>query len=129
MAKLYAEECRKLCYDQVFTDDWGNVVGIVEGTEAGPVIMYNGHMDHVDIGDVSEWEGYDPYGGEVDVCEIENEMRNGFDFTECIHGRAAADVKAGIACQIYSSGFFTSALAMERRCFWPPEKLVPSWAT
>ena len=102
VAKLYAEECRKLCYDQVFTDDWGNVIGIVEGTEAGPVIMYNGHMDHVDIGDVSEWEGYDPYGGEVDVCEIENEMRNGFDFTECIHGRAAADVKAGIACQIYS---------------------------
>lgn len=104
VAALYADECRKLGFDEVFTDEWGNVTGIVRGTEEGPTIMYNGHMDHVDIGDVSEWEGYDPYGGQIDICEIENEMRTGVEMAECIHGRAAADVKAGIACQIYSGG-------------------------
>jgi putative selenium metabolism hydrolase len=33
---------------------------------------------------------------------MENQDRDGYEMTEVIHGRAAADVKAGGACQIYS---------------------------
>ena len=51
VAKLISEEMQKLGYDEVFTDEWGNVIGIVKGSEAGPTIMYNGHMDTVPIGE------------------------------------------------------------------------------
>lgn len=82
----------------------GNVVGIVRGTEEGPTIMYNAHMDHVSPGDINNWEGYNPYGGEIDVCEVDNQEKTAKEIVECIHGRGASDVKAGEAVQIYSGG-------------------------
>lgn len=102
VSEIFLQELQKLGYDEAFRDDWGNIVGIVHGTEDGPTIMYNGHMDHVDVGDPSEWGGYDPYSGVIDVDEMENEARDTLEKTEVIHGRAAADTKCGIACQIYS---------------------------
>ena len=102
VADLYLAEMEKLSFDRYFRDRWGNVIGIIEGTEPGPNIMYNAHLDHVDTGDYSEWGGYDPYGAEIDINEMENQDRNGYESVEVIHGRAAADVKAGGACQIYS---------------------------
>lgn len=102
VSEIFLAELQKLGYDEAFRDDWGNIVGIVHGTEDGPTIMYNGHMDHVDVGDPSEWGGYDPYSGVIDVDEMENEARDALEKTEVIHGRAAADTKCGIACQIYS---------------------------
>ncbi|WP_425801262.1 M20/M25/M40 family metallo-hydrolase [Desulfitobacterium sp. Sab5] len=102
VADLYLAEMEKLGFDRYFRDKWGNVIGIIEGTEPGPAIMYNAHMDHVDTGDYSEWGGYDPYGAEIDVNEMENQDRDGYESVEVIHGRAAADVKGGGACQIYS---------------------------
>lgn len=102
VSEIFLQELQKLGYDEAFRDDWGNIVGIVHGTEDGPTIMYNGHMDHVDVGDPSEWGGYDPYSGVIDVDEMENEARDALEKTEVIHGRAAADTKCGIACQIYS---------------------------
>ncbi|MGI6226857.1 MAG: M20/M25/M40 family metallo-hydrolase [Peptococcales bacterium] len=102
VADLYLKEMNKLGYDQVFRDDWGNVVGIIQGVEPGPTIMYNSHLDHVDPGDPSEWEGYDPYGGEIDVVEVDDQDRIKTELAEVIHGRAAADVKGGGATQIYA---------------------------
>lgn len=102
VADLILAELEKLGYDEVFRDPWGSVCGIIHGTEPGPAIMYNGHMDHVDIGDPSEWHGYDPYGGVIDIDEMYNEAGDALEKAEVIHGRAAADTKSGIACQIYS---------------------------
>lgn len=102
VADLYLAEMEKLGFDSCFRDKWGNVIGIIEGTEPGPAIMYNAHLDHVDTGDYSEWGGYDPYGAEIDINEMENQDRDGYESVEVIHGRAAADVKGGGACQIYS---------------------------
>lgn len=104
VADLYIKEMKELGYDEVFRDDFGNVVGIINGEEDGRTIMYNSHLDHVDTGDLSEWGGYDPYGGEIDICEIFDQDQIKIEKTEVIHGRAAADVKVGGACQIYSGG-------------------------
>lgn len=103
VADLLLEEMKKLGYDQVFRDDMGNVVGIVEGNEDGPTIMYNSHMDHVSPGDANNWEGYDPYGAEIDICEVDDQNGN-LEKAECIHGRAASDVKGGEAAQVYAGG-------------------------
>ena len=46
--------------------------------------------------------------------------------------RAASVLKSRaekLSSKMYSSGRFTRALAMESRCFCPPEKLAPPWAT
>ena len=102
VADLYLAEMEKLGYDEVFRDSWGNVVGIIRGTQPGPTIMYNAHFDHVEPGDPAEWLGYDPYGAVIDVDLMENQDRTGTELTEVIHGRAAADVKGGGACQIYA---------------------------
>lgn len=102
VSEIIMAELQKLGYDEVFRDRWGSIVGIIHGTEAGPSIMYNGHMDHVDVGDPSEWMGYDPYSGVIDIDEMYNEAGDALEKTEVIHGRAAADTKCGIACQVYS---------------------------
>lgn len=85
-AAKVAASMERLGYDEVFTDAMGNVVGVIKGEGGGPSLMYNSHMDHVDPGEESAWEH--PYGGVV---------ADGF-----IHGRAASDVKCGLAAQIYA---------------------------
>ncbi|SMB92086.1 putative selenium metabolism hydrolase [Desulfonispora thiosulfatigenes DSM 11270] len=102
LAEVLLNKMAELKYDDFFRDDLGNIVGIIKGTEPGPTIMYNSHMDHVSPGNYSNWEGYDPYGGKIDICEISNQEKTLTELTECIHGRAASDVKAGHACQIYA---------------------------
>lgn len=87
LAQLTVKTMNELGYDEVFVDEMGNVVGIVKGEGSGPNMMYNSHMDHVSPGEESNWE-YPPYGGVVD---------GGY-----IHGRAASDVKCGMASQIYA---------------------------
>ncbi len=111
LADLDIEEMKKLGYDEVFRDEQGNVVGIVKGTLSGPTIMYNSHMDHVSPGDSANWQGYDPYGGEIDVCEADNQEKTVKELVECIHGRAASDVKCGEAVQIYAGGLIAKLKA------------------
>jgi len=101
-SEILLTELQKLGYDEAFRDDWGNIVGIVRGTEDGPAIMYNGHLDHVDVGDPSEWGAYTPYSGTIDMDEMYNEAGTALEKTEVLHGRGAADTKCGIACQVYS---------------------------
>ncbi len=115
VADLYLAEMKKLGYDEVFRDAWGNVIGVINGTESGPSILFNGHLDHVDTGDYSEWGGYDPYGAVIDRDEMYNQDMNGYEETEVIHGRAAADVKGGGATMVYAG----AALVALRRAGFP----------
>ena len=110
LADLNLQEMKRLGYDEVFLDDYGNVVGLIKGTEPGPTIMYNSHMDHVSQGDAVNWCGYDPYGGQIDICEVDSQDKMP-DTSECIHGRGASDVKAGEAVQIYAG-----ALLVKEAC-------------
>lgn len=104
VADLYLKEMEKLGYDEVFRDEMGNVVGIVKGEEEGPSIMYNSHMDHVSPGERAAWGKYDPYGGQIDICEVDSKNKDRTERTECIHGRGASDVKGGGAVQVYAGG-------------------------
>jgi putative selenium metabolism hydrolase len=96
--KAVAELCKaqmiQLGYDEVFIDGIGNVVGILRGSGEGCNVMFNSHMDHVDPGNEALWD-YPPYGGV---------MENGY-----IHGRAASDVKGGLAAQIYAGALLRQA--------------------
>ena len=94
VAELCESEMVRLGYDEVFIDGIGNVVGIIRGSGDGCNLMYNSHMDHVDPGNETLWD-FPPYGGI---------MEGGY-----IHGRAASDVKGGLAAQIYAGALLRQA--------------------
>lgn len=99
VAALVAEEMRCLGYDDVRTDQTGNVIGFIRATASsasGPhrSIMFNTHMDQVDVGDHTRWP-HQPFAAEV--------------VGEEIWGRGTSDLKAALACQVYSGALLKAA--------------------
>ena len=89
VAGLIRAEMERLGYDEVWVDDWGNVVGLLRGRSAGRTLMFNGHMDHVDPGDASDWP-YPPFGGEIHAGRL--------------WGRGSADMKGPLAAMVHAVG-------------------------
>jgi len=87
IAKIVASEMRELQYDSVKVDDFGDVVGTIEGSARGRTVIFDGHMDTVDPGDVRNWR-VDPYGAKV--------------ISNAIYGRGACDMKGGLASMIFA---------------------------
>ena len=79
--KKEMEDCG---FDEVFIDDYGSVIGRMGSGK--PRILYDGHIDTVDVGDPSKWD-FDPFKGKLE---------NGF-----VWGRGASDNKAAPVVQIY----------------------------
>ena len=104
VAKLYATEMETLGYDEVFTDQWGNVIGLIKGTEDGPTLMFNGHMDVVSPGDLDSWNNINPYGGLRNTSKMWDLSLSKEEEVEVIHGRGSSDMKGGCAAQIYAGG-------------------------
>jgi len=85
MAKLVVNEMRDLGYDEVRVDEVGNVLGRIEGRGEAPDLMFNTHLDHVDVGDPAGWP-HPPFGGEI--------------HDDRIWGRGAVDIKGPMAAQV-----------------------------
>lgn len=85
MAALVADSMRGLGYDTVSFDEVGNVLGCIRGEGRAPDLMFNTHLDHVDVGDPAGWP-HPPYGGEI--------------HTDRVWGRGAVDIKGPMATQI-----------------------------
>lgn len=92
-AQLTTLRLQELGYDEVLTDQVGNAVGILRGSDAGPTILFGSHLDCVDPGDRAAW-AHDPYGGDV---------RDGY-----LHGRGASDAKGALAAQIVAGHLLKS---------------------
>lgn len=73
---------RDLAFDEVRRDEAGNVLGIFRRGD-GPVVMMNGHLDTVPVGDVSLWP-HAPLSGTVADGRL--------------WGRGACDMKSALAC-------------------------------
>ena len=102
VAALIRTEMERLGYDEVWSDDWGNVVGLLRGQGTGRSVMFNGHMDHIDPGNPKEWL-YPPYGGGVHDGRL--------------WGRGSADMKGPLAAMIHAGG------ALAREGIRPPGDL------
>lgn len=88
-ANFVTEKMKSLGYANVTIDEMGNVHGRMKGKKSEKTILYNGHIDHVPPGDMSE-----PYSAKI---------RSGEEFGvqgEVIYGRGACDMKAGIVSMI-----------------------------
>lgn len=88
VAKLLQVKMLSLGYDEVTVDSVGNVIGCIRGGD-GPTLMLNGHMDHVDPGDLTGW-AHPPYGGDIVNGEI--------------WGRGCVDMKGPLAAMVYAGG-------------------------
>ncbi len=86
VAAILEGKLKRLGFDEVSRDKYGNVVGLYKGTGGGNNLMFNCHMDQVATGNVEDWQ-YPPYGGVVAEGHV--------------HGRGAADTKGAMAAQIY----------------------------
>lgn len=67
-------------FDEVKIDGLGNVIGRIGNGKK--ILAFDGHIDVVDLGNLSNWS-FDPLGGEI---------RDGF-----VHGRGTVDQKGGPA--------------------------------
>jgi putative selenium metabolism hydrolase len=90
VAAAISAEMQELGYDQVWTDEAGNMIGKINGGQ-GPVVLLNGHMDHVDPGPAEGWP-YPPFSGQI----VDGEL----------WGRGSVDMKGPVACMVYAASLF-----------------------
>lgn len=88
-AELMRAEMVALGYSDVHVDAVGNVLARVPGSGKAPAVMFNTHLDHVDVGDHDRWP-HPPYGGEI--------------HDDKVWGRGAVDIKGPLAAQVYGVG-------------------------
>ncbi len=85
VAQRVIKEMEALGYDEIMTDPYGNVIGKING-KGEKTILFEGHMDIVDVPTPKDWS-VDPFGGVI---------KNG-----CLYGRGSADMKSSLAAMIH----------------------------
>ena len=86
VARLLVEEMERAGFAEVTIDRMGNVIGRI-GPQEGPKLLYDAHMDTVDVGDPSAWKR-DPFAGEIQGGVL--------------YGRGACDMKGALAAMVYA---------------------------
>jgi succinyl-diaminopimelate desuccinylase len=87
-AKRVVSELKLLRFDEVWTDEIGNVMAHVKGKGRAPSIMLSSHLDVVEAGELAAWE-HPPFGGEIAGGSL--------------HGRGSLDCKGPLALQSYAA--------------------------
>lgn len=94
-AAIVVEQMKALGFDDVTTDEIGNVVGVLHGIENGPTLMLASHLDTVGTGSLSTWNE-SPWSGRIESGRL--------------HGLGAADCKGGVAAQVFAAGLIKRSL-------------------
>jgi len=85
LAKLVERKMLDLDYDDVYIDSLGNVIGVLGD---GPTtILFDSHMDTVDVNQPSDWQ-HDPFGGDI----IDGKL----------YGRGSVDMKGALAATVFA---------------------------
>ena len=88
VAELVVEQMRRLGFDTVEIDAAGNAVGVIEGAANGPTVLYDAHMDTVDVLPREAWK-HDPFAGEIEGDRI--------------YGRGSSDMKGALAAMVHAA--------------------------
>ncbi len=86
--ELFAAEMQRLNFDQVTVDETGNVVGVINGAQSGQTLLFDAHVDTVDVVPESAWQ-LDPFGATI--------------IGERMYGRGTTDMKGAAAAMVYAA--------------------------
>jgi putative selenium metabolism hydrolase len=81
-------EMQTLGFDQIYIDENGSVIGIIEGAHPGKTLLFDAHTDTVGIAPGVPWT-QDPFGAQV--------------VDDAIYGRGSADMKGALAAMVYAA--------------------------
>ncbi|MDT8898326.1 M20/M25/M40 family metallo-hydrolase [Thermanaerothrix sp. 4228-RoL] len=90
LADLVEARLRRLSFDHVERDTWGNVIASRQGYAPGPHLLFDAHMDVVAPGEATAWAGGDPYSGRLEGGRV--------------WGRGATDTKGSLAAMLIAIG-------------------------
>lgn len=94
VAKAVKEKMEQLGYDKILTSSLGDIIGVLGDGEKG--VLFDSHMDTVEVPDESEWK-FPPFSGHIEDGRI--------------YGRGTSDMKGSIVSTIYG-GFFAKKLGL-----------------
>lgn len=90
IASLIRDAMTSLGYDEVKVDRYGNVVGRIVLPTPGKRILFDGHMDHVDVSCPDKWT-VPPFSGTIKDNRV--------------YGRGASDMKGSLAAMILAAAY------------------------
>lgn len=93
VTEVIAAEMQRLGYDEIRTDEYGNLVGCIVGKRPGKTVVMDGHIDTVDISDRSRWT-HDPFAAEIVDGKI--------------YGRGTSDMKGAVSAMVTAAGQFAA---------------------
>lgn len=106
-AKILTEYFKSHGYDEVITDDYGNVIGHIRGKQPGPKVLFDGHMDTVPVTNEAEWL-YPPFGAEIHDGKIygrgTSDMKGALSAMACAGATFAEKTDKNFAGDIYVAG-------------------------
>ncbi len=88
VVKEIAAQMTRLGFDQVWIDEFGSAIGIIEGAQPGPTILLDGHCDTVEA-NPPDWK-HGPWDGVISGGRL--------------FGRGSADMKGSLAAMIHAAG-------------------------
>ncbi len=88
LAFLIRDVLNEFGLEKVYIDELGDVIGFVKGNSSRPLVVLEGHMDHVSPGNLELWK-CQPYSAEV--------------INGNIFGRGAVDMKASLAAMTFAA--------------------------
>lgn len=86
VANKIAAKMKQLGYTEVVIDEFGSVIGRIQGQSDRPAILFDGHIDTVPISDFPAWSR-DPHAAEIEDGRI--------------YGRGTSDMKGSLSAIIY----------------------------
>jgi len=86
VAQLVIAKMQELGFDEAWIDPTGNAIGVIEGKQAGKTLVFDAHMDTVDVVPAIAWPR-DPFSGLVEEGRI--------------FGRGSSDMKGALAAMVF----------------------------
>ncbi|WP_027626645.1 YgeY family selenium metabolism-linked hydrolase [Clostridium lundense] len=75
----------ELGFDDFYVDEYGNIIGHIKGNKEGKKILFDSHIDTVEVADESKWT-HNPFAAEI--------------VDERIYGRGTSDMKGALSAMI-----------------------------
>lgn len=97
MAKYLETLLKRIGYEEIYIDNFGNIIASIKGNYEGPKVLCEGHMDTVPV-DESKWTK-DPFGGEI----IDGKL----------YGRGTSDMKGSLCMMILAGAYLAQDLDRE----------------